>query len=234
MMLKKIRSMQNLNLKTIFNASVLLGFLLVLTQNVIFAQGELHGTSSFPVYPGGTNALKEFIVKNIQYPLEAKKAGISGIVWMSFMVTKDGNVEQVKVTRGISPECDNEAIRVTQLITGWKPGLQQGKPINIMVSMPVKFPSDKELEPIIITGKVTCKSTCQPVEGAMIIVKGTMIGTITDANGNYRLEVPGDRQYLKIISIGFDSKEEPIGMNTTINVELETAYYVIDFNAQKS
>jgi protein TonB len=229
-MFKKMRLNLNLNLKAFIYAGVLLAIVIAFNQNEVLAQSEFHESTSLPIYPGGIKALKDFIAKNLHYPEEAKKAGISGIVQVIYLINKEGSVENIKVMKGISPECDNEAIRVTHLITGWKPAMQQGKPVNIMVSMPVEFQSDKKLQPIVVTGKVTDKSNGMPLEGAFVIVKGTDIGTITNADGSYNLEVPGESQYLEFSSIGYGSKVGPIGNHSIINVELDKEYFIIDFN----
>lgn len=226
-MTKELKLIKDLTSK----AFIYFGLIVAFNQNIVFAQAELHTTSSLPTYPGGIKALKEFITKNLNYPEIAKKAGISGTVQVSFLINKDGKTENIRVIRGISPECDNEAIRVTNLITGWKPARQVGKPINIMVSMPVEFQSDKKLQSIVVTGKVTDKSNGMPLEGTLVIIKGTNIGTITNNDGGYNLEVPGESQYLEFSSIGYGSKVEQIGKNRSINIELDTQYYIIDFNS---
>jgi TonB family protein len=229
-MLKKMMLNLNLPLKSFIYAGVLLVVAIVFNQNVILAQGEFHGSTSMPVYQGGIKALKEFIANNLNYPVEAKKAGISGIVQVIYLINKEGSVENIKIMKGISPECDNEAIRVTHLITGWKPAVQMGMPVNVMVSMPVEFQSDKKLQPVDVTGIITDKSNGKPLEGALVIVKGTSEGTITNADGSYRLGFPRESQYLEFSSLGYGTKVEPIGNHSIINVELDKEYFIIDFN----
>ena len=92
-----------------------------------------------PSYPGGTEALHKFLMTNLQYPTEAKKKGIQGIVLVQYVIDSKGNVKQAKVMRGVSPELDQEALRLTNMIKGWKPATQNGKPISRVVTMPIKF-----------------------------------------------------------------------------------------------
>jgi len=92
-----------------------------------------------PEYPGGTDALQKFLQENILYPEAAKRNGIQGIVIVQYTIDGKGMVKNAKVMRGVSPELDKEALRVTNLITGWKPAMQNGKSITRVVSMPVKF-----------------------------------------------------------------------------------------------
>jgi protein TonB len=191
----------------------------------------MHAVNSMPVYPDGIGALKETVAKNLHYPEAALKAGISGTVLVNFTVDPEGKVQNIKVMQGLSPECDAEAVRVTSLLKGWSPGVRQGKPVNMTVSMPVEFKSDKKLNPITISGKVTEKTTGKAIEGALVIVKGTNIGSVTNAEGTYWIDLPVASSDLTIISVGYSSKEISIDFHSLINVELETEYLQIDFKS---
>lgn len=92
-----------------------------------------------PVYQGGDTALINFIVKNIVYPSEAKRQGIQGKVIARFCVTKTGSIDRVSVLRGVSPELDMEAIRVIKLLPAFKPGRQDGVPVDVWYTIPVDF-----------------------------------------------------------------------------------------------
>jgi TonB family protein len=92
-----------------------------------------------PSYPGGTWALAKFLRSNLRYPEAAKGNRIEGIVLVQYTIDAKGAVKDARVMRGLTPELDAEALRVTNLITGWKPGTQNGKSIKRVVSMPVQF-----------------------------------------------------------------------------------------------
>lgn len=92
-----------------------------------------------PSYPGGTDALNEFIQKNLTYPEEARKAGLEGTVIVTYIIDVNGKVTNPKVIRGIQLDMDKEALRVTNLIKGWKPASQGGRPVSTTVTMPVEF-----------------------------------------------------------------------------------------------
>lgn len=92
-----------------------------------------------PSYPGGTDALKKFIYDNLQYPADAKKNKIQGKVLVNFIVDQEGKIVNPKVMRGTSPSLDAEALRVTKLVSGWKPGKQGGKAISCRVIVPIEF-----------------------------------------------------------------------------------------------
>jgi TonB family protein len=92
-----------------------------------------------PQYPGGENALMDYVSKNVVYPKEAQEKGISGRVFVSFIVEKDGSVSNVDVKRGIGGGCDDEAVRVIKAMPKWKPGKMKGKPVRVSYMMPITF-----------------------------------------------------------------------------------------------
>lgn len=92
-----------------------------------------------PVFPGGTEALMQFIASNIQYPEKALKEGIQGRVFVNFIVEADGRVSETKVLRGIGGGCDEEALRVVGMMPAWTPGKQHGKAVRVSFNLPVKF-----------------------------------------------------------------------------------------------
>ncbi len=94
---------------------------------------------SMPEFPGGQQAMLEFIARNIKYPPLARESGIQGRVFVNFVVEPDGSVSNVKVIRGIGGGCDEEAIRVVQSMPKWVPGRQRGKPVRVSFNLPVRF-----------------------------------------------------------------------------------------------
>ena len=95
-----------------------------------------------PVFPGGEQAMMKFVAENINYPQEAKDKEIAGRVFVSFVVEKDGSVDEVKVMRGIGGGCDEEVVRVVKAMPKWKPGKQEGKPVRVNYMMPFNFKLD--------------------------------------------------------------------------------------------
>ncbi len=97
---------------------------------------------NMPEYPGGKEALKNDIVKAIKYPEEAKKNGISGKVFVSFVVNKEGKIEEPKIERGVDPLLDKEALRVVQQLKTWTPGSQRGIKVKVIFTVPINFALD--------------------------------------------------------------------------------------------
>ncbi len=92
-----------------------------------------------PEFPGGFDEMMAFIQENLRYPKVARQQGIEGTVFVSFIVEKDGAISEVKVIRGISPDCDQEVVRMMKLSPNWAPGKQSGQVVRVRFVLPVKF-----------------------------------------------------------------------------------------------
>ncbi|NCA84447.1 MAG: energy transducer TonB [Clostridia bacterium] len=69
-----------------------------------------------PEYPGGKKAFREFIHKHLQYPAAALENKIEGRVFVRFRVDGNGHVVFSEVTHGIGYGCDEEALRLVNLL----------------------------------------------------------------------------------------------------------------------
>lgn len=92
-----------------------------------------------PEYPGGQTALFRFLSENITYPKDAAEAYIQGRVVVSFVVEKDGSIDDVKVVRGVHPSLDAEAMRVIKLMPRWTPGRMNGSVVRVQYTLPLSF-----------------------------------------------------------------------------------------------
>lgn len=92
-----------------------------------------------PSFPGGEAEMMKFIGSNLRYPVVAQESGIQGRVVVRFVVTKEGNIDQVEVVRGIDPSCDREAMRVVKSMPKWTPGRQNGKSVPVYFTLPILF-----------------------------------------------------------------------------------------------
>lgn len=90
--------------------------------------------------PADKQAISDFIYANLVYPSDAVGSGISGMVTTEFIIEIDGTISNIKVTRGLSPLIDAEAVRVIGLIPGkWTPAKLEGISVRSYYSMPVLF-----------------------------------------------------------------------------------------------
>ena len=92
-----------------------------------------------PHFPGGIQALQEYLASNTHYPKEAKEEGISGTVWVRFTVDEDGIIKNIMLDKNIYPSLDKEALRVISSMPEWKPGEQRGKAVPVELVIPVEF-----------------------------------------------------------------------------------------------
>ena len=92
-----------------------------------------------PQFPGGMKALMEYISQNIRYPEEAIKANKEGTVIVQFVITKTGEIEETKVVRSQGESLDAEAVRVVKSLPNFIPGKVNGKPVNVMYTIPLNF-----------------------------------------------------------------------------------------------
>ncbi len=92
-----------------------------------------------PQYPGGKQAMLEFLSKNVHYPPQAKKLGVKGFVLVNAIIEKDGTIKYVKVRKDIGGGCGEEAIRVIKQMPTWIPGENKGEPARVSVAINVSF-----------------------------------------------------------------------------------------------
>ena len=92
-----------------------------------------------PEFPGGVNALRKFLYKNLRYPDQARRMGIEGRVYVQFVVERDGSVTDLTVVRGLGAGCDKETLRVLKLLPKFSPGKQRGNPVRVKMVLPVIF-----------------------------------------------------------------------------------------------
>ncbi|HBH06297.1 MAG TPA: energy transducer TonB [Flavobacteriales bacterium] len=95
--------------------------------------------SKKPEYPGGLEAMYDFLNREMHYPQMARISGISGIVYVEFVVNTDGSIQEVKVKRGIGGGCDEEAMRVVKQMPKWIPGRQGIKKVRVRYVIPINF-----------------------------------------------------------------------------------------------
>jgi len=92
-----------------------------------------------PEFKGGEERMMQWLAQNIRYPRAAIRVGAQGIVVVSFVVDKDGKISEAEIIESVHPDIDTEAIRVMYYMPKWKPGMQEGKPVRVRYTLPLKF-----------------------------------------------------------------------------------------------
>ena len=134
-----------------------------------------------PEYPGGITKFYEYLGKNIKYPKMAVDNNVSGKVFLSFIVERDGKLTDIQITRGLGSGTDEEAIRVIKDSPKWNPGLSEGKAVRVKYNINVNFTlaptADKSKIdlPTKITLKPSKSSTGLSSFNGLLIVDGVKV-----------------------------------------------------------
>lgn len=92
-----------------------------------------------PEYPGGSQALLEYLRTEIKYPTVCREDKIEGRVLVTFVINKDGSIVDPEVVRGVHPALDSEALRVISQMPAWKPGILHGQVVRVKYTVPINF-----------------------------------------------------------------------------------------------
>jgi TonB family protein len=111
-----------------------------LVMNVVSEDKPYSWVEKMPMFRGDDKELMKYLGQNIKYPEAARKAGIEGLVVLSFTVEVNGTVSDIEVIKKLAPDLDEEAVRVVKTMSGeWKPGMQDGKPVPVKFTLPIRF-----------------------------------------------------------------------------------------------
>ncbi|MFT5820976.1 MAG: protein TonB [Crocinitomix sp.] len=107
---------------------------MTITPEIIYENVEVE-----PSFPGGTAAMQQWIVDNVDYPELAREMGEQGKVYVKFVVNSKGKIEKVGIRKGVSDALDAEAKRVVKKMPSWIPGEKDGKPVSVNFTLPIDF-----------------------------------------------------------------------------------------------
>lgn len=94
---------------------------------------------NMPFFGSGDADLLSYLSQNIKYPIMARESGITGTVYISFVVERDGSISDIRTLREVGGGCTAEALRVIETMPRWTPGRQRGVPVRVRINLPVKF-----------------------------------------------------------------------------------------------
>ncbi len=92
-----------------------------------------------PSPQGGDKALGDYLSKNLDYPAEAIEESIEGVVYVRFIVEKDGSISNVRLVHDIGGGCGRAAVEAVENMPPWRPGLKNGKPVRVEFTLPILF-----------------------------------------------------------------------------------------------
>ncbi len=185
-----------------------------------------------PEFEGGMGAFYKYVGDEMDYPKQARAAGVEGRVYIQFVVETDGSLSEVKTVKGIGAGCDAEAVRVVQNAPAFKPGSQRGKPVRVRMVLPIIFQLNPELKNIDNTSqgiiiieeldqdnsqlKIDAQYTNgiwsgtvynpegKALPGVNIVVAGTTRGTVSNLEGKFKVQT-NESEELNVSFIGYES-----------------------------
>ena len=100
-------------------------------------------TEKMPEFPGGKQALQQYITNELKYPSQARTDRISATVYLSFTIDKDGSMREIKVEEVLASDYQDqfeaEAIRLVKNMPKWNPGKIKEGPVKVRYSLPIRF-----------------------------------------------------------------------------------------------
>jgi periplasmic protein TonB len=112
------------------------------TSNVVAAAVEekpYEYVEQMPEFPGGESEMLKYLGRNIKYPAAAQRAGVEGIVVLSFVVSRTGEISDITVIKNLGAGTDEEAVRVVKTMPKWTPGKQNGRAVPVRYTLPVRY-----------------------------------------------------------------------------------------------
>lgn len=111
-------------------------------ENIISANGVYISAEKMPEFKGGYDSLQKFITTNLKYPKSAIQKGDSRVVYVKFIVEKDGKITNASVVKSQYPKLDAEALRLVKIMPEWISGSINSEPVRVWYFLPIKFKVD--------------------------------------------------------------------------------------------
>ena len=166
-----------------------------------------------PEFPGGVNAMMDYLRGNLKYPESAKKNKQEGRVFIGFIVEKDGSVSNVKVLRGVCEELDSEAVRVVKSMPTWIAGRDKGEPVRVQYTLPIVFKLNDETTVTALSGThwEGTGTGIDEVEGTKFVMSMSM-------------DFYNDNDGLFVMKLTAQGKDSPAAQTVFENVALDFTY----------
>lgn len=95
--------------------------------------------SQFPAFPGGDSLMQKYLNETIKFPQEARENHISGKVFASFIVEKNGVLSNIEILKGLAYGCDEAVMDAIKKMPAWSAGAIDGQHVRVKLVIPVEF-----------------------------------------------------------------------------------------------
>lgn len=117
------------------------------------AQEVFRTVDIMPQFPGGQEALMEWMRNTMRYPSYAQDNNIQGTVLVGFVIDKDGSAIEPTIIQSVDPSLDQEALRMISVMPKWTPGYDKGKPVRVRFQIPIRFRLDSTMEVLLLAAR---------------------------------------------------------------------------------
>lgn len=199
---------------TVDNQGIAADSVLIADDDSVAQEGMFVEWETYPEYPGGNEAMLEYIKSNKQYPQEAMDKGIEGRIIVQFTVDSTGHVCKERVVKSIDPQLDGEAIRLIRNMPRWKPGAFRGRPWNVRYTLPVTFDLPDSATKKVVESPKPKEPTIEEAEKKPLIVLIFSDGAEIIAEGK-------QLNYIPLVVTEFDYLE-PFGLSLADIADADT------------
>lgn len=102
--------------------------------NMVYKEVEV-----MPEFPGGMEEMMQYMIQSIKYPKELQESGVSGKVFVQFVVDAEGKIGQVEVLKSLHDQLDAEAVKVISGMPDWTPGKKDGENVKVQLVLPISY-----------------------------------------------------------------------------------------------
>ncbi len=103
-----------------------------------------HEVTRSPAFPGGRKGLVSYIHSEVNYPENALKDSLEGVMTAKFMVSKKGSIRRIRIVDSLCPSVHKQVKKALQKMPRWKPGYKNGEAVNTWIYLPLRFRLLKE------------------------------------------------------------------------------------------
>ncbi len=118
---------------------IILSVLCILVMGCGEKENQVFGVNDVDELPAFRGDLKSYLTAELEYPQSAKDDSVEGEVVVRFVINREGTPEQIKIEKGLSPDCDSAVVHMVREMPAWQPGKIDGFPVPVLVAIPVKF-----------------------------------------------------------------------------------------------
>ena len=108
----------------------------------VVSQSDLEAYDKVEVQPtpiGGMNSFMLWVADHFEFPKDAIKRGVIGMIEVAFIVEKDGSLTHIDVKKDLGYGTKEATVALIESAKKWKPGIKDGKPVRVAYTLPIRL-----------------------------------------------------------------------------------------------